>query len=117
MQHIQQRGRWPKPLTLTHLMKNDIRKYLLDKFQTFVLSDFDDYCQRHGLEPSALGLTTFLIDQDLIQKTVIQQYAVQKEFGRVFPGEAVTKTQAIGIISHRFNISERTVWNILRRGN
>ncbi len=69
----------------------------------------------HGQELTSHGLITFLIDRDLLQKDAIQQYAVLKEIEQLTEQGIGNKTQVVGIVSNRFNISERTVWNILKR--
>lgn len=95
-------------------MPNELRKYLLDKFQAHLCEAFESYCTMHGLKQSNFGLITFLIDHDLIQKVDLQRFAVLKEIGQLLAQEAANKTQVVNIISHRFNLSERTVWNILK---
>ena len=96
-------------------MPNELRKHLLDKFQAHLSVEFESYCTLHGQEQTSHGLITFLIDRDLLQKVAIQQYAVLKEIEQLTEQGAGNKTQVVGIVSHRFNISERTVWNILKR--
>lgn len=95
-------------------MANETRKYLLDQFQTHLSSDFEDFCERHNLAPSTSGFITFLIDHELILKTNILRYTVLKEIARMAEENGLNKTQAASLLAHRFNISERTVWNILR---
>ena len=95
-------------------MASEIRKYLLDKFQAHLRLEFDSFCKQHGLEGSNEHLATFLIDRDLVQKADIQRYTVLKEFALLYLSDQTNKTQAVSTISHRFNISERTVWNILK---
>ena len=95
-------------------MANETRKYLLDKFQSHLQDEFNSFCSRHDTGQTNQNLITFLIDQDLIPQSTIRKYVVLKEFSKVYAASEGNKTAAVGIISHRFNISERTVWNILK---
>jgi hypothetical protein len=98
-------------------MQNEVRKHLLDRFQAHLLEDFDAYCAMHGQEPSNAALATFLIDRELLPRIVIQAYTVQREAAGLMArsGEdSMTKTQAVSLLAHRFGITERTVWNILK---
>lgn len=100
-------------------MQNEVRKHLLDLFQSHLLADFQAYCSLHGQEASNAALTTFLIDRELIPRTAIQSYAVQQEAAKLMAqtGEGVmSKSQAVSIVAHRFGITERTVWNMLKKG-
>ena len=91
------------------------RKYIMDRFQEHLQESFARYCERHEIEPSDDRLLSFLIDQDLIPPTQIQRYTVRKEFEQLYPEQASHKTQAVNTLAHRFSISERTVWSILKR--
>lgn len=98
-------------------MQNEVRKHLLDRFQAHLLEDFGAFCALHGLEPSNAALATFLIDRELVPRSVIQAYAVQREAAGLMArsGEGgMNKTQAVSLLAHRFGITERTVWNILK---
>lgn len=99
-------------------MSNEFRKHLLDKFQVHLLADFNGYCQRHGLEPTNAALVTFMIDRELVPKPELQRFTVQQEVADILGKSEendLNKTQAVGIVAHRFNISERTVWNMLKK--
>lgn len=99
-------------------MQNEVRKHLLDLFQAHLLEEFKAYCSMHGQKTSNVALITFLIDRKLIPRTAIQTYAVQQETARLMAqtGEGgMTKTQAVSLLAQRFGISERTVWNMLKK--
>lgn len=83
-------------------------------FQKYLDHDYETWCKRHGLKKSDEGLITFLIDKDLIPASIIQRYAISREFEEMCKDPLHQKTQAVNSLAHRFNISERTVWNILR---
>lgn len=91
------------------------RKYIMDRFQELLAENFVRYCERHGMDRTDDNrLLSFLIDQDLIPPTQIQRYTILKEFEQISLKEACQKTQAVNTLAHRFSISERTVWSILR---
>ncbi|MBK8967064.1 MAG: hypothetical protein R3D58_04780 [Saprospiraceae bacterium] len=91
------------------------KKHILDRFQEHLQQDYEDYCRRHGIDSSAgFGLLTFLIDQELIPPVQIQRYTVRREFRQAYPEQDFHKTQTVHRLADRFQISERTVWSILR---
>lgn len=90
------------------------RKHILDRFQEHLHESFETYCARHGMPKTGIQLITYLIDQDLISTTHIQRYTVLKEFEQLYPEQDRHKTQVVNTLAHRFSISERTVWSILR---
>ncbi len=91
------------------------RKHILDRFQEHLSESYETWCKRHGVEKSDGHLVTFLIDQDLIPAAHIQRYAVLREFDKMCREPYFQKTQTVTSLAHRFNISERTVWNIIKQ--
>lgn len=92
------------------------RKLMLDRFQTLLNEGYENWCKIHDLDKSDDRLVTFLIDQELIPGTQIQRYAVRREFDKMRKQASFQKTETVNLLAHRFNISERTVWNILKQG-
>jgi hypothetical protein len=90
------------------------RKLIIDKFQEHLHAGFEAYCSRHGLEPSEGQLLTYLIDEDLIASVALQRYAVRKEFEQIRSTVKCTKSLAVDTLAHRFHLSERTIWAIIR---
>ena len=96
----------------SHLYK----KRILDRFQQHLQQEYEAYCQRHGLQKTDnQDLLTFLIDRNLIPATHIQRYTVLQEFPSVFQEQECHKTHAVHTLAHRFSLSERTVWSILKQ--
>ena len=88
---------------------------MLDRFQEHLQQDYEDYCLRHGLDhENQSGLLAFLIDHELIPPTQIQRYTVRREFRQAYPELDFHKTQTVNMLANRFQISERTVWSILK---
>lgn len=93
----------------------ETRKHLLDRFQEHLCRNFETYCLKHGIDQNEDRLIIFLIDQDLIPATHLKRYAVKKEYELLQEERSsFQKTQMVSILAHRFNISERTVWEILK---
>ena len=90
------------------------RKYILDKFEEHLFQKYETYCESHGQQPSSEGLLTYLIDQDLIPPIAIRRFAVKEEFDKLTEKKYFNKTQSVHVISDLFNISQRTIWGILK---
>lgn len=97
------------------MLMEENRKHILDRFLEYVEQNFSAYCERHGIPKTENQLVSFLIDLDLIPSVLIKRYAVLNEFERILPEQAGHKTLAVNTLADRFNISERTVWNILKQ--
>jgi hypothetical protein len=93
----------------------ETRKQILDKFQEHVEQSFKIYCERHGKSYTGNQIIPFLIDFDLIPVANIKKYVVLKEFEIISSSKDLRKTEIVGMLANRFNISERTVWNILKQ--
>ncbi len=96
---------------------NLTRKQILDLFQMRLCKGYQEYCKMHELDSNFDGLITYIIDQELIPATTIQKYTLLKEFEDVLEKKQIQKTQTVENLAHRFNLSERTVWNILKNNN
>jgi len=93
----------------------ETRKHLLDRFQEHVYKNFEAYCERHCFENTKAGLITYLIDHELIPAGHLQRYTILREFEQLKVEASYQKTQVVGVLAHRFHLSERTVWSILKR--
>ena len=90
------------------------RKHVLDKFQEYLSENYQMWRTKHHVEKSDAHLVTFMIDQDLIPSTQIQRFTITEAFAKLREEPYFQKTQAVHTLAHRFNVSERTVWNILK---
>jgi len=92
-----------------------LKKYLTEKFQEHLTSDFNSYCEKHKISKNDDLLITYLIDQDLIDPSKVQKYTIQREYDMMSSDNPCPKkTYAVETLSSRFAISERTVWSILK---
>ena len=97
-------------------MINEIltRKQILDLFQVRLCQGYEEYCKAHNLESNFGGLITYIIDHEMIQLSFIQKFTILKEFEQIQSERQTMKSQIVENLADRFNLSERTVWNILR---
>lgn len=90
------------------------KKYILDKFQEHLQTNFESFCERHDIEKTPSQCVNFMIDQGLIAPAHLQRYAVAREFEKICAEYNYPKTQVVGTLANRFSLSERTVWSVLR---
>jgi len=96
-------------------MTNVTRKQVVDIFCEKLEANFQQYCAEHGLPVHIGSFTTYLIDQELIDGNVIRHYAILELFKDLYPVNEHQKTQTVRILAKRFNLSARTIWNVLRK--
>ena len=91
------------------------KKYILDKFHEHVQVNFESYCNRHGVEQDHSHLVTYMIDQNLIALPYVQKFVILQEYAKLSKEVPLyTKTLLVETLAHKFNISVRTVWSILK---
>lgn len=95
---------------------SDYRKSLIDCFESHLQKEYQEYCNRHHIDASIPGMITFMVDRQLIPESNIRKFAILREFHPVFEKTDQHKTSAVEALADRFNLSERTVWSILRYG-
>lgn len=89
------------------------RKTLIDRFVMLTLKAYDEHCEKHKILPNASTLITFLIDQDVLSINHIKRYTIVKDLEAISDQHRY-KTDRVAMISDKYNISERTVWNIIK---
>lgn len=103
---------------------SDVGRYMMERFVVSLIDNYTIYHQQHGvpyddvLEQYRMNDTlnsfiTYLIDHRLIEESTIKRYTILEEFAKII-GEAKHKTEAVETLSQRFNISKRTIWNIMK---
>lgn len=88
---------------------------MMDIFCEKLYSNFQSYCNEQQLPEKLDTFTTYLIDQELIEGRIIKQYAIREFFKEVYPVNDLKKTKAVELLANRFNLSTRSIWNILRK--
>lgn len=96
-------------------MKSITRKQIMDIFCEKLYTNFQTYCSEQQVPEKLDSFTTYLIDQELIDGRTIRQYAIQESFKEVNTTNDLKKTRVVELLANRFNLSTRTIWNILRK--
>jgi len=97
------------------MKKNILGKQMLDIFSERLNSDFIHYCEKHKQDKDSVHFITYLVDHNLISKATIRQYTIVASFNDLFPNSNHRKTQIVELLAHRFNVTPRSIWNILRK--
>ena len=99
-------------------MKNGLPKKVLDTFSKELLHQYQEYCSKQGLNPNDATkldeFTTYMVDRGLISRTAIQRYAILAHFDELVQHREMTKTQVVDVLADRFNLTSRSIWNVLR---
>ncbi len=91
------------------------RKGISDAFQRIVCRDYAAYCLRQGVTATPEGLLTFLIDREVIPPPSVKRYTIRREYEAIQAREKQGKTRVVFMLSDRYNLSERSIWSILKR--
>ncbi len=91
------------------------RKQILDTFEEHVYFKFKKHCERHQLTFEIKSLITFLIDFEIISDKTVLYHVIVYEFEELYRQEKFQKTKTVAKLANRFNISERSIWNILKK--
>lgn len=87
---------------------------MLDNFQSSLQHSFDNYCDQHRSPDNIGSFITYLIDHNLIEDSTIKRYTILKEFDTLYPQNGKHKTKTVQTLASKFNLSERSVWTILK---
>ena len=96
-------------------MKQATRKQIMDIFCGKLLGNFRCYCNEHQIPEELDNFATYLIDQELIDTSIIRQYAILESFKDLYPGKETRKTHTVELLAGRFNLTPRSIWNVLRK--
>ena len=92
----------------------NIRKYMTDRFASALIEKFELYHARHMPNGDLLNtFITYLIDHRIIESTTVKRYTILEEYSNII-NDSRHKTDAVITLSERFNISERSVWSIIK---
>lgn len=95
-------------------MRKVTQKHLLDTFSEKLDDNFLDYCNKYGQEKDINSFITFVLDLGLIPPSNIRKYAIQATFEELAQKQQGSKTQTVHLLAERFNLSVRSIWNLLR---
>ncbi len=87
---------------------------MIPLFKKYVFAQFGKKRWNSAQQIAAEELLEELIKHNLIPEKERLRFSVIEEFKRQYPLHEGHKTQTVYTISHKFNVSERTVWTILK---
>ena len=96
-------------------MKEQHKKQVTDVFCKSIQKDFQTYCNRHSLDQNFNTFVTYAIDFNFIPDTTIQHYAILKTFEDLGEEKQLKKTEKVDKLANRFNLTTRSIWNVLRK--
>ena len=98
-------------------MEKRQKKQILDLFCDATNQEFQAYCQRHGRDAQRFeSFITYAIDFNFISDSTIQQHAIKKAYQELQDSN-LKKTERVNTLADRFNLTARSIWNILRKLN
>ena len=69
----------------------------------------------YGIESNLEHFITYLYDQSLISNSAVKQYAILATFEDLFEQNKGHKTKTVNLLADRFNLTPRSIWNVLRK--
>lgn len=89
---------------------------LVEEFSSKLEHNYSDYCEIASVEKNLKTFLRYLIDNNLLNQSDIRKYTIVEEFQELLSTQQINKTNAIQILSKKFNISDRSIWSMVRRG-
>ena len=96
-------------------MGQEVRKQVVDVFTQKLQRNFRLYCQEQSLPSDLEQFMTYIIDHGIIDKHTIRHYAILEVFNELYPANEHKKTQTVEQLARRFNVSARSIWNVLQK--
>lgn len=112
---FQKRLRYCKHQSILPMKKDIQQKQVLDIFSQKLDANFEQYCQMHKLESNRAHFITYLYDQNLISNSAVKKYAILATFEDLFKQNEGRKTQTVNLLADRFNLTPRSIWNVLQK--
>lgn len=88
-------------------------KRLVDTFTTHVMADFKHYLEEYGHNDLVEEFITYLIDFNIIDPLTIKRYAILKDYDLLLATGEHKKTAVLKKISRKYNLSERSLWDVI----
>lgn len=89
-------------------------KQLVDQFTHIVDLEYNQYCALHQLTPANADFITYLVDRGILSLTTMKHFTILEEFKKLYPEMRYHKTNTVKLLAHKFHLSERSVWAILK---
>ena len=91
------------------------RKNLIDSFSRQIKEDYYNFCDRQELKKGDDTLLDFLLSKNLVGEVAVRRYIINKDFNKLIEIKRdKTKTEIVRLLSERYQLSERSVWNIIK---
>lgn len=90
------------------------RKQLIDFFSALIHKDYKAYCERHHIPQNNDTFLNFLFTKNLFNESTVRRYTIHSEFAELNNTKKMTKSQAVRLLADKYNLSDRTVWNMIR---
>lgn len=97
------------------MKRNQPRKQVLDTFAERLCYNFLDYCTAHNQDKTLENFITYLVDREMIDNNTIYHYAILEQFQELSQTTEHKKTKIVNDLADKFNLTPRSIWNILRR--
>ena len=94
-------------------MKEIKSKLLLDTFSEKLNNNFLNYCEKHDQNKDIERFITYVLDQNLIPHSTIRKYTILETYEEIL-NQHESKTKTVNLLADRFNLSTRSIWNLLR---
>ena len=91
-----------------------IQQQLDRKFRKTLQSSWKQYRTIHNVEDNSDAFIEFLIDNQIIKKEIIRRYTIVREF-KERAADFKTKSELIALLSERYQLSTRVIWNYIRQ--
>lgn len=96
-------------------MKSGNKKQVLDTFSERLCKNFEQYCSEYRQEKDLSNFVTYLIDTELILDNAIKQYTIAETYEELMANYGGHKTQTVEALARRFNLTPRSIWNVLSK--
>ena len=83
-------------------------------FKKHLLRAFSQETKEGVVDDNVKRFLNYLLEHQFIDAINIRRYTIIKEFELEYPKHDGHKTQTVYTIANRFNLSDRTVWTVLK---
>lgn len=83
-------------------------------FKKYLLQAFNENKETTLLDENIEHFLDYLLEHQLIDDITVRRYTIIKEFEKEYPKHNGHKTQTVYTIANKFNVSDRTVWTVLK---
>ena len=92
----------------------NIQQQLVTKFSKTLQSSWEQYRTTYQIADNQDTFIEFLIDNKIIKTEIIRRYTITKEF-QERAEDYKTKSELIALLSERYKLSKRAIWNYIRQ--